>query len=147
MARKEKERLRTIQLDLDVSEIAQKLADQKKLSSTISELLRTNYGFGDKLEEKKRELHNLLDHKQTLVLEEKRLIEEIDAMEIDYIERETNLKPILRDKIQKLHARISLLKTKRDRAIDVNDRISKSRGIEMVNHDLYHVHMLIVSFA
>lgn len=54
MARKTKpkERTRSISLDLDVSEIAQKLADRMELSSTLSELLRQAYGFGDKVEEK-----------------------------------------------------------------------------------------------
>ena len=58
---KPKERTRSVSLDLDVSEIAQKLADRGALSATISELLRQAYGFGDELEEKKRELHNVLD--------------------------------------------------------------------------------------
>lgn len=58
---KPKERTRSVSLDLDVSEIAQKLADRGELSSSISELLRQAYGFGDELEEKKRELHVILD--------------------------------------------------------------------------------------
>ena len=51
---KQKERTRSISLDLDVSEIAQKLADKGELSSTLSELLRQAYGFGDKSKRKSK---------------------------------------------------------------------------------------------
>ena len=83
--KRQKERLRTIQLDLDVSEIAQRLADKKELSSTLSELLRVNFGFGDKLAEKKRELTSLLDHKDALREQERKLIAEIERMESDLL--------------------------------------------------------------
>ena len=146
MARRQKERLRTIQLDLDVSEIAQRLADKKELSSTLSELLRANYGFGDAIEEKKRELHTLLDHKAALVAQEHKLALEIDAMEKDYIDRETNVKPVLQQKLIKLDARIKLLKSKRDRAIDVNERISKSRGIEALELQMQDIRSQLIEF-
>lgn len=144
--KRKKERLRTIQLDLDVSEIAQRLADKKELSSTLSELLRVNYGFGDKLEEKKRELHNLLDYKDQLRQQERELTEEITQMEKDFIHRETNVKPVLQEKLVKLDSRIKLLKSKRDRAIDVNDRISKSRGIEALEAQMQEIHAQLDEF-
>lgn len=146
MARRPKERLRTIQLDADVSEIAQRLADKKDLSSTISELLRVNYGFGDKLEEKKRELHTLLDHKQALIEQENKLYAEIEQMEASFLDRETNVKPILQEKLVKLDARIKLLKSKRDRAIDVNERISKSRGIEALEAQMQDIRAQLIEF-
>ena len=145
-SRKQKERLRTIQLDADVSEIAQRLADKKELSSTLSELLRVNFGFGDRLEEKKRELHNLLDHKQSLIDQERELVEQINQMEKDFINRETNVKPVLEEKLVKLDARIKLLKSKRDRAIDVNDRIAKSRGIEALEEQMQQIHEQLIEF-
>lgn len=146
MARKQKERLRTIQLDLDVSEIAQRLADQKKLSSTLSELLRANYGYGDKLEEKKRELHNLLDHKQKLIDEENRLFEEIERMEKDFINRETNLKPVLKEKAQKLNARIDMLRKQANASIDASVRRMKFRGIEQLELQLQEVQKQLIEF-
>ena len=146
MARKQKERLRTIQLDLDVSEIAQKLADQKKLSSTLSELLRENFGYGDKLEEKKRELHNLLDHKQKIAADEQRLIDEIDKMEMDFIERDTNLKPILKEKYQKLDARINLLRKQANSTIDASVRRMKFRAIEQLEAQIQEVQKQLVEF-
>ena len=146
MARRQKERLRTIQLDADVAEIAQRLADNKQLSSTLSELLRVNYGFGDKLEEKKRELHVLLDHKQAIIDQERELVNVINKMEQDYIHRESNVKPVLQDKLVKLDARIKLLKSKRDRAIDVNERISKSRGIEQLEKQMQDIRSQLIEF-
>jgi Tfp pilus assembly protein PilN len=125
-----KERLRTIQLDADVSEIAQRLADKKELSSTLSELLRVNYGFGDALEEKKRELHTLLDHKQSLCEEEERLKEEINQMEIAFIDRETNVKPVLQEQLVKLDARIKHIKRQAEQTIDASIRRQKYRAIE-----------------
>jgi uncharacterized protein with von Willebrand factor type A (vWA) domain len=146
MAGRPKERLRTIQLDLDVSEIAQRLADKKQLSATISELLRVNYGFGDKLEEKKRELHTLLDHKAALIAQENKLFDEIERMEKEYLHRESNVKPVLQEKLIKLDARIKLLKSKRDRSIDVNERISKSRGIEALELQMQDIRAQLDEF-
>lgn len=130
MARRPKERLRTIQLDADVSEIAQRLADKKELSSTLSELLRVNYGFGDKLEEKKRELHVLLDHKQELIEQENKLYDEIEAMEKAFVDRETNVKPVLEEQLVKLDAKIKHVKAQAERTIDASIRRSKYRAIE-----------------
>lgn len=146
MARKQKERLRTIQLDLDVSDIAQRLADKKELSSTLSELLRANYGYGDKLEEKKRELHNLLDHKQQLIDEENRLYDEIEQMEKDFINRETNLKPVLKDKMQKLNAKIDMLRKQANASIDASVRRMKYRAIEQLELQLQDVQSQLIEF-
>ena len=146
MAGRPKERLRTIQLDQDVSEIAQRLADKKQLSATISELLRVNYGFGDKLEEKKRELHTLFDHKAALIAQENKLFDEIERMEKEYLHRESNVKPVLQEKLIKLDARIKLLKSKRDRSIAVNERISKSRGIEALEQQMQEIRAQLIEF-
>ena len=139
--KKAKERLRTIQLDQDVSKIAQKLADQKKLSSTLSELLRVNFGFGSALEEKKRELHNLLDYKQTLIDDENRLVNEIEKMESEYLDKSTNVKPILEDKLKKLQARISMLQHKAKTTIDAADRQAKYRGIEALEKQMQEIRL------
>jgi hypothetical protein len=131
---------------MDVSEIAQRLADKKELSSTLSELLRANYGYGDKLEEKKRELHNLLDHKQQLIDEENRLYDEIEQMEKDFMNRETNLKPVLKEKAQKLNARIDMLRKQANATIDASVRRMKFRGIEQLESQLQEVHKQLTEF-
>ena len=146
MARRPKERLRTIQLDLDVSEIAQRLADNKQLSSTLSELLRVNYGFGDKLEEKKRELHTLLDHKQQLIEQENKLYDEIESMEAAFLDRETNVKPVLKEKLQKLDAKLKMLKTQAERTIDASVRRMKYRAIEATEQQIQDIHKQLIEF-
>ena len=144
--KRQKERLRTIQLDLDVSEIAQRLADQKKLSSTLSELLRANYGFGDAIEEKKRELTALLDHKQSLIQQERDLEEEINQMETDFIHRETNVKPVLQEKLVKLNAKVKHLKSQAERSIDAHVRRMKYRGIEQLELQIQEIHEQLIEF-
>ena len=139
MARRPKERLRTIQLDADVSEIAQRLADKKELSSTLSELLRVNYGFGDKLEEKKRELHNLLDHKQELIEQENKLYDEIEAMEKSFVDRETNVKPVLEEKLVKLDAKIKHVQSQAERTIDASVRRMKYRALEELEKQMQSI--------
>ena len=146
MARRQKERLRTIQLDADVSEIAQRLADKKELSSTLSELLRVNYGFGDKLEEKKRELHVLLDHKQELIEQENKLYDEIEAMEKAFVDRETNVKPVLEEKLKKLDARIKMIRSQAERTIDASVRRSKYRAIEAFEKQMQDIRTQLDEF-
>jgi len=102
---KPKERTRSISLDLDVSEIAQKLADRHELSSTLSELLRQAYGFGDKVEEKKRELTALLDEKDRITAKEQELIDTIDRMEAEMLDKKAIKLPQLTDRLRILEAR------------------------------------------
>ena len=45
-----KDSTRSIRLDGDVSEIAQKLADDKMLSHTLSKLLRQHYGLNTEID-------------------------------------------------------------------------------------------------
>lgn len=146
MARRPKERLRTIQLDLDVSEIAQRLADNKQLSSTLSELLRVNYGFGDKLEEKKRELTTLLDHKDALREQERQLIDQIERMEAAFLDRETNVKPVLKEKLQKLDAKLKMLKTQAEETIDASVRRMKYLAIEATEQRIQDIHKQLIEF-
>ena len=141
MARRQKERLRTIQLDLDVSEIAQKLADKKELSSTLSELLRVNYGFGNKLEEKKRELHVLLDQITEMNQEREQLEFAIDREEKEWLDKQTNVVPVLKDKLVTLHAKVDLLKKQANHAIDATVRAMKYRGIEAFEKQIAEINL------
>ena len=139
MARRQKERLRTIQLDLDVSEIAQKLADKKELSSTLSELLRANYGFGDKLEEKKRELTALLDHIEDMNHKRREMEDDIDATEKEFLDRETNVVPQLKEKLVTLRAKYDLIKRQAETAIDASVRAMKYRAMEQFENQIQEV--------
>ena len=139
MARRQKERLRTIQLDLDVSEIAQKLADKKELSSTLSELLRANYGFGDKLEEKKRELHAILDHIADMHHKRDEMIADIDATEKEFLDTQTNVVPALKEKLVTLRAKYDLIKRQAETAIDASVRSMKYRAMEQFELQIQEV--------
>ena len=146
MARRQKERLRTIQLDLDVSEIAQKLADKKELSSTLSELLRANYGFGDKLEEKKRELHAILDHIADMHHKRDEMIADIDATEKEFLDRETNVVPQLKEKLVTLRAKYDLIKRQAETAIDASVRAMKYRAMEQFENQIQEVFQQLEEF-
>lgn len=100
-----KDRPRTVVLSGDVAEIAQKLADKGELSSTLSELLRYNYGFGDAIEEKKRELSNLWADKMAINDREEAVIAEIDALEAKALEQNTTVRPALERRLDILHTR------------------------------------------
>ena len=139
MARRPKERLRTIQLDLDVSEIAQKLADKKELSSTLSELLRANYGFGDKLEEKKRELHAILDHIEDMNKKRKEMENDIDETEKEFLDTQTNVVPALKEKLVTLRAKYDLIKRQAETAIDASVRALKYRAMEQFENQIQEV--------
>ena len=146
MTRIPKERLRTIQLDLDVSEIAQKLADKKQLSSTISELLRSNYGFGDKLEEKKRELTAILDHISEMHHKRDEMIKDIDITEAEWLHKQTNVVPELKKKLVTLRAKYDMLKRQAEMAIDVNVRSMKYRGMEQFEKQIQEVQKELEGF-
>ena len=139
MARRPKERLRTIQLDMDVAEIAQKLADKKELSSTLSELLRANYGFGDALEEKKRELTAILDHIQDMHHKRDEMIKDIDATEKEWLDKKTNLVPQLKQKLVTLRAKYDLTKRQAETAIDASIRAMKYRAVEQFENQIQDV--------
>ena len=80
-----KDRPRTIVLAGDVADIAQKLADDSKLSSTLSELLRAKFGYGSKIEHKKAELDDIYHQKTLLATLEEEKIAEIEALEAEVL--------------------------------------------------------------
>lgn len=108
-----KDRPRTIVLAGDVAEIADNLAQKNELSATLSELLRHNFGFGDKIEEKKRELEATHEHRLLLQRKEEDLAAAIDSMEEDFLTRQNNIKPnlekrrkILLDRLEKTNKKL-----------------------------------------
>ena len=103
---KGKDRTRTIQLAGDVADIAQKLADNGQLSATLSELLRHNYGFGDAIEEKKRELTAILDEKQRLGEYEAAIYQQIEDLEKQRLANESMVKPAIQKRINIYRERI-----------------------------------------
>jgi hypothetical protein len=101
-----KDRPRSIVLAGDVAEIAQNLADKGILSSTLSDLLRFNYGFGDAIDEKKRELDATVGERLALQEKEEALAAAIDGLEADFLERQSTIKPNLLKRKDILLARL-----------------------------------------
>lgn len=133
-----KDRPRTIVLAGDVAEIAQKLADRGDLSATLSELLRHNYGFGDRIEEKKRELSATIDQKKAIEAREAELIAVIDEMEVMELERSTTVRPQIEKRREILLERLAKTEHRRSRAFDVNE-ITRLDGV------IREINLLIVA--
>lgn len=130
---KQKERTRSISLDIDVSEIAQKLAERNELSSTISELLRQAYGFGDKIEEKKRALHQLLDEKKRLADLEIELIAEIDTLETKTLEKRATILPQLTERLKILQERRIRVQKEANMHVDSHIIAQKHRVLDNID--------------
>jgi len=125
-----KDKPRSICLDGDVADIAQRLAEQNKLSATLSELLRSNYGFGDAIEEKKRQMHAIQDEQQRLKDLEREIEEEINQMELKFIEKQTTVRPQLEKRIALMTARRNNAMRDMNNAIDSTTRNTKHRVIQ-----------------
>jgi len=117
-----KDRPRTVVLSGDVAEIAQKLADEGKLSATLSDLLRQQYGFGSQLEERKRALTMLLDEKQRLTELTQTMADEIDRLEQETLEQNATIRPALERRKQILLSRWDKTHESRQRAFDPQEK-------------------------
>lgn len=93
-----KDRNRTIQLDGDVAEKAQALADEGKLSRKISELLRYHYQIDSEASRLKSQLNDLIDKRKEMQALEEELIEKINNAEQNILERRVNDLPGLLEK-------------------------------------------------
>jgi hypothetical protein len=129
---KGKDRPRTIVLSGDVAEIAQKLADKSELSSTLSELLRQTYGFGDAIEAKKIELQMTTDERQRLQHKEEDLIAVIDAMEAEKINKKATLYPQLKARLETLTERRLRVQHEASIAVDSYVRGKKLKVLDTI---------------
>lgn len=123
-----KDRPRTIVLSGDVAEIAQKLADEGNLSATLSDLLRQQYGFGDKIEERKRALSMLLDEKDRLSQLTQAMADEIDALEEKALEQNATIRPAIEKRRQILVDRLAKTEKKLHVAFEHNE-IARLHGV------------------
>lgn len=128
-----KDRTRTIVLSGDVAEIAQKLADQGELSSTLSDLLRQQYGFGTQLEERKRALSMLLDEKQRLTELTQQMADEIDALEEKTLEQNATIRPALERRKKILQERWAKTMRSAERAFDPQEKLRLAQVCSNIN--------------
>jgi len=111
-----KDRPRTIVLSGDVAEIAQKLADRGDLSRTLSDLLRQQYGFGEKVDELKRQLAHYNDEKVALNRTIDELAKQIDHAEENLLHQNATIRPSLEKRRALLMDRLHRLEKERNRA-------------------------------
>lgn len=111
-----KDKPRTICLDGDVSEIAQRLADQNMLSREITNFLRTKYGHPTALDKMKADLAELVNSRKNLQHQEEELIEAIDLEE--RLSREKalhdleNERAVARENLKQVESNINLIETR-----------------------------------
>ena len=94
-----KDSTRSIRLDGDVAHIAQKLADDKMLSHTLSKLLRQHYGLNTEIDAIKTRLNQTVNERMLLQEEEKLLADKIDQLEQEHLYAQTNELPKLRSEL------------------------------------------------
>lgn len=121
---------RSIRLDGDVKEIAQQLADDKKLSSTLSKLLRQHYGLHDEIDSIKQQLDRTVNERMLLQQEEKILADKIDELENVKAIRQEKDTPHLKRKLGNLYALLAKTTDEYDRAIDTTLKKMKARQID-----------------
>ena len=109
---KGKDRTRTISLDGDVAELAQRLADKSQLSSVLSQLLRQSYGITDELAQLEHALSTTIEERKNLQLKEAALIEEIEAARDSLIHRQNHILPSLYQRQGALETRLEDLRLK-----------------------------------
>jgi len=129
-----KDRPRTVVLSGDVAEIAQKLADEGNLSATLSDLLRQQYGFGDKIEERKRALSMLLDEKDRITELTQAMANEIDALEEKALEQNATIRPALLRRKKILTERWNKTMKSAERAFDPQEKVRLANVISEINN-------------
>lgn len=132
---KGKDRPRTIVLSGDVADIAQRLADAGALSATLSDLLRREFGLSGALEEAKAALIALTDQRKAMQADEEALIQRIDALEAETIERKSTIMPALEERRRILRERWAKAAERADRHFDSNERAKAKMQMQNL-HDL-----------
>jgi chromosome segregation ATPase len=137
-----KDRTRTISLDGDVAELAQKLADKSQLSAVLSQLLRQSYGISDELSHLEQALSTTIDERKNLQQKEAALIEEIEAARDSLIHRQNHILPSLYQRQGVLEGRLEDLRLKlnylpQHESIKVMKQIDETRSLlEAVLEDI-----------
>ena len=126
-----KDRPRSIVLSGDVAEIAQKLADEGRLSATISALLRAEYGMDSALEALEAELVRATDERKALQDEEDRLIAAINQHHEDVANRRATTLPKLKQQYDALKQTRARLVAKMSRAITRTEEAMIQRQLDV----------------
>lgn len=134
-----KDKPRTICLDGDVSEIAQRLADNNMLSREITEFLRNKYGHPTQLDKLKAQLSDMVNARKNLQAQEEELIQAIDEEEAlarqKAIHDLENERAVARKNIKEVESNINLIETRLKYGIadDVQRELAKKDLIRYQN--------------
>lgn len=108
-----KDKTRSIALDLDVSEIAQDLANKGMLSKTLSQLLREKYGYVSEIEKAEAALFALTSQRKAAQIEEEAALEHLEGLKKADDEATRILQAEAAEKAQKeATRRLATIKTK-----------------------------------
>ena len=125
-----KDKTRSIRLDGDVADIAQKLADDSQLSATISKLLRQHYGRHTEIDSIKQQLDRTVNERMLLQEEEKLLADKLDELEDVKMQRMITDLPHLERKIRDMEVLHKKTKDQWMNARDTQTRILKARAMK-----------------
>jgi len=113
-----RDRPRTVVLTGDVAEIAQKLADENRLSSTISKLLRMEFGGFAEVDQMNRVIDELHNERQRISNALDEAVKRRDEHEAEIIRARATVLPAINERLDKLYARRERVEGELARAFD-----------------------------
>lgn len=124
-----KDKTRSIRLDADVAELAQRLADDGKLSATISQLLRQHFAIHGEIDIMKTKLDELVNQRMSIREQEEELSNLIDQMENRHAMKMAEQKPWIERKLKQWNESLERSERKLLSARNQNEIVSAQRAI------------------
>jgi DNA repair exonuclease SbcCD ATPase subunit len=124
-----KDKTRSIRLDADVAELAQRLADDGKLSATISQLLRQHFAIHGEIDIMKTKLDELVNQRMSIREQEEELSDLIDQMENRHAMKLAEQKPWIERKLKQWNESLERSERKLLAARNQNEIIAAQRAI------------------
>lgn len=124
-----KDKTRSIRLDADVAELAQRLADDGKLSATISQLLRQHFAIHGEIDIMKTKLDELVNQRMSIREQEEELSELIDQMENRHAMKMAEQKPWIERKLKQWRESLERSERKLLSARNQNEIVAAQRAI------------------
>ena len=127
-----RDRPRTINLSGDVADIAQKLADYNQLSSTLSKLLRMEFGGFAEVDQMNRVINELHDERKRISNALENAVKRRDEHEAAIIHARATVLPALNERLEKLYARRERVENELARAFDPQTRLAKAQVLKNI---------------
>lgn len=127
-----RDRPRTVVLTGDVADIAQKLADENRLSSTISKLLRIEFGGFAEVDQMNRVIDELHNERQRINNALDEAVKRRDEHEAAIIHARATVLPAINERLDKLYARRERVEGELARAFDPQTIAAKKRVLHNI---------------